>query len=83
MRTMTSCPDEHRLLQVATGEPDGESIQDHLDDCPACCGRVQRLRAELSAVRRVLGDGAGADPIGPGPEEPPGGELAAGSSGSA
>jgi tRNA A-37 threonylcarbamoyl transferase component Bud32 len=76
---MTSCPDEHRLLQVATGEPDGESIQDHLDDCPACRGRMKRLRAELSAVRRALGDGAAAEPIGPGPEEqPPGAELTGG-----
>ena len=67
MAAISTCPDEHELLPVATGEPAGEAIERHLDACPICRKRVELLRAELTALRRDLGDGAGpagnADPV--------------------
>lgn len=62
MAAIMICPDEPALLAVATGEPAGEGIGAHLEGCPACRGRLEHLRAELSALRRDLGDAA-AGPI--------------------
>ena len=57
MAAILTCPDEHELLPVATGEPAGEAIERHLDACPTCRERVERLRAELAALRLDLEGG--------------------------
>jgi predicted Ser/Thr protein kinase len=75
MTSISTCPDEHELLSVATGEPAGEAIARHLDACPICAGRVELLRAELTALHQDLGDGAG--PAGDAAPEPIGPEAAA------
>jgi serine/threonine protein kinase len=56
MTTISTCPDEAELLPAATGEPADEAIARHLDGCPICASRVELLRAELTALRRDLGD---------------------------
>ncbi len=56
MTAISTCPDEPELLPVATGEPAGDAIERHLDACPICRGRVELLRAELTALRHDLGD---------------------------
>jgi anti-sigma factor ChrR (cupin superfamily) len=57
MAAISTCPDEPELLAVATGEPAGAAIEWHLDVCPGCRERVERLRAELTALRRDLEGG--------------------------
>ncbi len=57
MSPMLTCPDEHELLAVATGEPMEDSIEGHLASCPDCRRQVERLRAELAALRRDLEGG--------------------------
>ena len=54
MAPILTCPDEHELLAVATGEPAVETIEQHLAGCPECRDRLERLRAELAALRRDL-----------------------------
>jgi hypothetical protein len=56
MTAISTCPDESERLPVATGEPASEAIERHLDTCPICSGRVELLRAELTALRHDLGD---------------------------
>jgi serine/threonine protein kinase len=58
MTAISVCPDEPELLPVATGEPAGEAVERHLVACEGCRGRVERLRAELMALRRDLGSEA-------------------------
>jgi hypothetical protein len=71
MTAISTCPDEHELLPVATGEPAGEAIGRHLEACPICRGRMDLLRAELAALRHDLGDGASpAGDAAPGPVGP-------------
>ena len=57
MGPILTCPDEHELLAVATGEPTEDSIEVHLASCPDCRQQVERLRAELAALRRDLAGG--------------------------
>lgn len=54
MGAISTCPDEPALLPIALGDPAVGAVQDHLDTCPACRGRVERLRAELSALQLDL-----------------------------
>jgi anti-sigma factor ChrR (cupin superfamily) len=56
MSRMMTCPDEHELLVVATGEPAAAAIVEHLEGCEDCRERVDRLRAELTALRRDFND---------------------------
>jgi predicted anti-sigma-YlaC factor YlaD len=56
MSRILICPDEHELLVVATGEPAADAIDEHLEGCPDCRQRVERLRAELAALRRDFQD---------------------------
>jgi predicted Ser/Thr protein kinase len=56
MSRTTTCPDEHELLGVATGESAVDAIAGHLAGCLDCRGRVDRLRAELVALRRDFDD---------------------------
>jgi hypothetical protein len=69
MTGISTCPDEHELLPLVDGEPAGETIAQHLDACEGCRGRLERLRADLAALRD-LGEGVAADPIGPVPADP-------------
>jgi tRNA A-37 threonylcarbamoyl transferase component Bud32 len=55
MTTTSSCPEEHALLPIAMGETASESLGRHVDACPDCRGRLERLRAELAALPRDLG----------------------------
>lgn len=57
MGAISTCPDEHELLPIALGDPAVGPVQDHLDACPACRGRIERLRAELSALQLDLNGG--------------------------
>jgi hypothetical protein len=57
MAAILTCPDEPELLAVATGEPADEATERHLDACPICRGLVERLHAELTALRRDPGGG--------------------------
>ncbi len=57
MASIRTCPDEHELLPVATGEPAVATIEQHLESCPDCRNRLERLRAELTALRRDLEGG--------------------------
>ena len=67
MTAISTCPDEHELLPLATGEPAEAAVERHLSTCPACRGRVERLRAEVSELRRELGGAPAADPSTPDP----------------
>ena len=67
MTAISTCPDEHELLPLATGEPGEAAIERHLSTCPACRERVERLRAEVSELRRELGGAPAADPAAPDP----------------
>jgi serine/threonine protein kinase len=49
-----TCPDEHELLPLATGEPAAEAIEQHLAVCENCQERLGRLRAELASLRQDL-----------------------------
>jgi predicted Ser/Thr protein kinase len=69
MTSMTTCPDEAELLAVALGEPTDDAIRRHADKCPTCGERVDRLRAEVSALPRDLGEGPAAEANGPVREE--------------
>jgi hypothetical protein len=73
MAAISTCPDEPELLAVATGEPAGAAMERHLDACPDCRERVERLRAELMALRQDFRGGRDAsfDQAGPGGEQHP------------
>ncbi len=47
------CPEDPELLALVMGSTVPEAVRRHVDDCAACRLRVDRLRAELSAVRQV------------------------------
>ena len=49
------CPEDPELLAIVMGSTTPEAVRRHADDCAACQLRVDRLRAELSAVRFVAG----------------------------
>jgi serine/threonine protein kinase len=51
-----SCPAEHQLLSVATGEPVSEETRGHLDGCPGCCSQIERLRGEVLSLRELTLD---------------------------
>jgi serine/threonine protein kinase len=54
MAAISTCPDEHELLPIAMGDPADEAMKSHLDACPICRERVERLRAELTALQLDL-----------------------------
>jgi serine/threonine protein kinase len=50
----TPCPQDHELVAWISGSTVSESVRRHMAEaCVACELRVDRLRAELSVVRRV------------------------------
>jgi serine/threonine protein kinase len=50
------CPEDPELLAMAMGSTVPEPVRLHVDDCADCRLRVDRLRAELSAVRNVAAE---------------------------
>jgi serine/threonine protein kinase len=48
-----SCPDEVHLLPAALGQPIPGEISAHLAECLHCRRNVERLRAEVGALREV------------------------------
>jgi tRNA A-37 threonylcarbamoyl transferase component Bud32 len=48
-----SCPAEHDLLPLATGETTAAEVQAHVDTCRDCQQRVSQLRAEVTRLRRL------------------------------
>jgi hypothetical protein len=78
MTAISTCPDEHELLRVATGEPAGEAIARHLGACPICAGHVDLLRADVAVMPHELGEQVKPPSTEPGPavdlgDEPMGG----------
>jgi predicted Ser/Thr protein kinase len=67
MTTISTCPDEHELLPIATGEPADDAVMRHVEACPDCRERLDRLRAEVSELSRELGEAMPADATGPEP----------------
>src|SRR6516225_7105410 len=47
------CPNDHELLDLVGGGAVPDSLRRHVDACGACRVRVDRLRAEVAAVRQV------------------------------
>src|SRR5262245_15052977 len=47
------CPNDHELLDLVGGGAVPDSMRRHVDGCGACRVRVERLRAEVAAVRQV------------------------------
>jgi WD40 repeat protein/serine/threonine protein kinase len=50
---MISCPDEVHLLPAALGQPVPAEVQAHLEGCLDCRRHVERLRAEVGALREA------------------------------
>jgi serine/threonine protein kinase len=50
------CPKDPELLAIAMGSTAPDSVRRHVEACAACRLRVDRIRAELSAVRNVAED---------------------------
>ena len=48
---MISCPEEHELLAMLADEAVAEPLRTHLHECSECNSRMDRLRAEVSAIR--------------------------------
>ena len=48
-----SCPTEEGLLPLITGEDVSAAVRSHLDDCPQCRQRVDRLRSEIDSLRQT------------------------------
>ncbi len=51
MVSSPTCPDDAELLAVVVGEEPSEELREHLDACPKCLGRLERLRIEVAVVR--------------------------------
>jgi serine/threonine protein kinase len=51
MVSSPACPNEAELLAVVVGEEPSNELREHLAACPKCPGRLERLRAELAALR--------------------------------
>src|SRR5262249_54740335 len=50
------CPEAPELLALVMGNPVPASVRRPVDECGPCRLRIDRLRAELSAVRDVAGE---------------------------
>jgi hypothetical protein len=51
MSPSIGCLEDDELLVVLAGEPASELLRAHLDDCPDCRSRLDKLQSELSAIR--------------------------------
>jgi predicted Ser/Thr protein kinase len=57
MAPILTHPDEAAILPVAAGDPAEGPLAEHLEGCPGCRERVERLRTELAALRLDLDGG--------------------------
>ena len=60
----TICPHDHELMSLVMGGAVADSVRTHVGACAGCLLRVDRLRAEVSAVHKVadeLRNAAGAE----------------------
>jgi serine/threonine protein kinase len=64
----TVCPDDRALLPAALGQGMADAVRAHLESCPDCRGRVDRLREEVAALREASSTASHPGP--PGPEAP-------------
>jgi eukaryotic-like serine/threonine-protein kinase len=76
MTTTLACPDETELLVLAMGDPIAAEVMAHVEGCTSCRTRLDRLRAEVAALRENHGHGTTApsterDPAGEHDGEPP------------
>jgi hypothetical protein len=46
------CLEDHEFLALLDGGKATKGVQGHLDGCPACMERLERLRAEVQSLRR-------------------------------
>src|SRR5688572_2583713 len=53
---LTTCPEDHELLALASGDGATPELSSHLDDCSECRQRYRRLLAELSSLREAVGN---------------------------
>ena len=51
MVSSPTCPGDAELLALVVGEEPSEELREHLDACPKCLGRLERLRTEVAVVR--------------------------------
>jgi serine/threonine protein kinase len=51
MTTTLACPDETELLVLAMGDPIAAEVMAHVEGCTSCRTRLDRLRAEVAALR--------------------------------
>jgi predicted Ser/Thr protein kinase len=56
MTSSLTCPDDAELLAVVAGEVPSDELRQHLDRCPMCAARRERLRADLAAFREGAPD---------------------------
>jgi Protein kinase domain len=54
MKTLITCPEDHELLALLAGDSAAEPLRAHAQECPQCKLRLDRLRAEVSAIRMML-----------------------------
>jgi hypothetical protein len=54
MKTLITCPEDHELLAMLAGDSAAEPLRAHVHECPGCKLRLDRLRAEVSAIRMML-----------------------------
>jgi len=52
----THCPENHELLPLILGGDVPDSLRRHVDACGACRVRLERLRAEVSAVHQAASE---------------------------
>jgi hypothetical protein len=57
MTTTLACPDETELLALAMGEHVAAAITAHVDGCATCRTTLDRLLAEVAALRQNQGHG--------------------------
>ena len=61
--TSTTCPAEHDLVPLATGDTAAPAVLEHVAHCEPCRACLDRMRAELAALRDVMREDApGAEP---------------------
>jgi tRNA A-37 threonylcarbamoyl transferase component Bud32 len=57
--TRTLCPEDDALLFLILGDPVAGDVQTHVDACPGCRQRLDRMKAEIKTLRLVTPGGPG------------------------
>jgi anti-sigma factor ChrR (cupin superfamily) len=52
MTTTLACRDETELLALAMGEPVPAAVTAHVEGCPMCRTKLDRLKAEVASLRQ-------------------------------